>query len=168
MEKINISRLSSKYRVRKLSKADIELIYNLCLKNQQYYEYCEKQPSVEQIQQDLKISPPNKSLSDKYYVGFFDGEKLVAVMDLVDGYPEETVAFIGFFMMATEYQGQGFGSLIIEESCRYLKTIHFNRVRLGIDKSNPQSNHFWKKNGFYVLKEIAQEEGTILLAERTL
>lgn len=80
MEKINISKLSSKYGVRKLTEADIELIYNLCLKNQQYYEYCEKQLSVEQIQQDLKITPPNKSLSDKYYVGFFDEEKLVAVL----------------------------------------------------------------------------------------
>lgn len=168
MEKINISKLSSKYGVRKLTEADIELIYNLCLKNQQYYEYCEKQSSVEQIQQDLKITPPNKSLSDKYYVGFFDEEKLVAVMDLIDGYPKETVAFIGFFMIAKESQGKGIGSLIIEGVCSYLKTINFDSVRLGIDKNNPQSNHFWKKNGFLVIKEIAQEEGIILLAERIL
>ena len=168
MEKINITKLSSKYRIRKLTVADIELIHNLCLKNQQYYEYCEKQPSVEQIQQDLNITPPNKNLSDKYYVGFFNGEKLVAIMDFIDGYPEETVAFIGFFMMAKEAQGKGIGSLIIEEVCSYLKTINFNSVRLGIDKANPQSNHFWKKNGFFILKEIVQEEGTILLAERIL
>lgn len=41
-------------------------------------------------------------------------------------------------------------------------------VRLGIDKENPQSNHFWRKNGFTVLREAAQECGIVLLAERRL
>ena len=42
------------------------------------------------------------------------------------------------------------------------------RVLLGIDKENPQSNHFWTKNGFSVIKEVEQEEGTILVAEKIL
>lgn len=41
-------------------------------------------------------------------------------------------------------------------------------VRLGIDKENPQPNHFWRKNGFTVLREAAQERGIVLLAERRL
>lgn len=41
-------------------------------------------------------------------------------------------------------------------------------VRLGIDKENPQSNHFWRKNGFAVLREAAQERGIVLLTERRL
>ena len=41
-------------------------------------------------------------------------------------------------------------------------------VRLGIDKGNPQSNHFWNKNGFLVIKEVDQDGGTILVAEKTL
>ena len=32
----------------------------------------------------------------------------------------------------------------------------------------PQSNHFWCKNGFAVLREAAQERGIVLLAERRL
>ena len=39
---------------------------------------------------------------------------------------------------------------------------------LGIDKNNPQSNHFWRKNGFEVIREVVQEEGTILVAEKEL
>ena len=41
-------------------------------------------------------------------------------------------------------------------------------VRLGIDKENLQSNHFWRKNGFAVLRKAAQERGIVLLAERRL
>ena len=46
--------------------------------------------------------------------------------------------------------------------------LGFAAVRLGIDKENPQSNHFWRKNGFTVLKEVPQARGVILLAERRL
>ena len=40
--------------------------------------------------------------------------------------------------------------------------------RLGIDKDNPQSNRFWKKNGFEVIREVKQENGTVLVAEKNL
>ena len=30
------------------------------------------------------------------------------------------------------------------------------------------ANHFWRKNGFAVLREAAQERGIVLLAERRL
>ena len=168
MKKIDISKLTLKYKVRRLTESDIWLIYNLCLGNQQYYEYCSKEPSIDIIKDDMTITPPGKCVSDKYYVGFFDGERLIAALDLIDGYPEDDIAFIGFFMLAKELQGQGLGSLISEEICDYLKSIGFKKVRLGIDKDNPQSNHFWKKNGFAVLKEVVKEDGTLLLAEKTL
>lgn len=168
MNHLDITKLSSKYHVRKLTEDDIPLIYGLCLKNQQYYEYCEKQPTIELIKSDLTITPPGIDSSKKYYIGFFDENTLVAVMDLIDGYPDEENAFIGFFMMNIEFQGSGIGSFVINEVLNYLKANHFLAVRLGIDKDNPQSNHFWKKNGFSIIKEVPQDEGVILLAERTL
>ena len=42
------------------------------------------------------------------------------------------------------------------------------RSQLGIDKDNPQSNHFWRKNGFEVIREVEIEEGIILVAEKQL
>lgn len=37
-----------------------------------------------------------------------------------------------------------------------------------IDKDNPQSNHFWRKNGFEIIREVEIEEGIILAAEKQL
>ena len=34
------------------------------------------------------------------------------------------------------------------------------RVLLGIDKENPQSNALWEKNGFSVIREVEQHEGS--------
>jgi hypothetical protein len=42
------------------------------------------------------------------------------------------------------------------------------KIRLGIDKENPQSNYFWQKNAFEIIREVQQEDGVILVAERIL
>ena len=89
-------------------------------------------------------------------------------MDLIDGYPDSDTAFIGFFMMNRQLQGRRIGTHIIQELCLYLKETGLRRVLLAIDKDNPQSNAFWAKNGFSVIREIKQEAGAILLAEKRL
>lgn len=168
MKKIDLCALSSSYAVRRLDKGDIPLIYDLCKNNPQYYRYFGNPLTMELIEEDLVIAPPGIPLEQKYYIGFWDNDTLVAVMDLIDGYPAEDCAFIGFFMMNRSFQGRGIGSKIITEVLSYLKSIGFLRCRLGIDKGNPQSTHFWKKNGFSVIREINRENGTILLAERSI
>ena len=89
-------------------------------------------------------------------------------MDLVDGYPNCDYVYIGFFMMDYELQGRGIGSIIISEVLEYLQEQGFQKAQLGIDKGNPQSNHFWRKNGFEVIREVEIEEGIILVAEKQL
>lgn len=165
---IEINQLSHKYAVRKMYKKDIPCIYEMCLNNQQYYQYCGKQPSMELIESDLEITPPGFPFSHKYYIGFFCKDVLIAVLDLYDGFPEKDYAYIGFFMMNFDFQGKGIGSEIISDVTEYLKKNNYRVVRLGIDKDNPQSTHFWKKNQFEVIKEVKQDEGTILVAERKL
>lgn len=168
MKKIELKMLSKRYDIRKLDFDDVEMIYAFCRSNTQYYEYSGRDISVELIESDLKITPPGIPMEQKYYIGFFEKDRLIAVMDLIDGYPAEDCAYIGFFMMNKELQGAGIGSRIIAEVLEYLNGLGFERCRLGIDKENPQSNHFWRKNGFKVVKEVVQEQGVILVAEREL
>ena len=164
----DLSKLSTQYHVRPMHDADADAILAFCLQNDQYYRYCGKQPSRELILHDLRITPPNTSADAKYYVGFYDGEILVAILDLIDGYPDSDTAFVGFFMMNRQLQGRQIGTRIIQELCLYLKETGLKRVLLGIDKENPQSNAFWAKNGFSVIREVEQEEGTILVAAKRL
>ena len=151
-----------------MDDSDADALLAFCQKNDQYYRYCGKQPSRELILHDLHLTPPNIPAEVKYYVGFYDGDVLVAIMDLIDGYPDSDTAFIGFFMMNRQLQGRQIGTHIIQELCLYLKETGLKRVLLGIDKENPQSNAFWAKNRFSVIREVEQEEGTILVAEKCL
>ena len=165
---IDISKISSLYDIRRMDDSDVDSILSFCQRNTQFYEYCEAKPTREQVLIDLHIAPPGIGLSDKYYIGFFQKETLIAVMDLIDGYPEPEIAFIGFFMMNKDLQGHGIGTAIIQETAAYLKTTGKAAIRLAIDKGNPQSMHFWKKNGFIVIKEVDRNGWTALVAEKQL
>lgn len=166
---IDVDQLSPSYSVRKLTESDIGAIYRLCRENTIFYQYCAAELSREQILLDLHITPPGIREDRKFYVGFSLDEKLIAVMDLIDGFPREDTGYIGFFMVSVSHQGLGLGSKIITDTSRYLKRIGKRAIRLGIDKDNPQSASFWKKNGFQVLKEHEQNDGRILLlAEKRL
>ena len=165
---IDISKLSKRYSVRILEEADIEMLVEICKQNTFFYEYTEARPSKENILDDMKAIPPGIDMQDKYYFGFFDGRELVAIMDLIDGYSKAEIAYIGFFMMNPQYQGKQIGTAIIDEVIDYLLSTGKTSVRLAIDKGNPQSTHFWKKNGFDVLSEADVNGWTKLVAERKL
>lgn len=168
VKKIEIKYFSTDYDVRTLGMDDVGMIYDFCKKNMQYYAYCGRNISVEVIENDITIAPPGIPMKQKDYIGFFDDEVLVAIMDLIDGYPEADSVYIGFFMMNSELQGNGIGSKIVADCLEYLRNKGFNRCLLGIDKDNPQSNHFWRKNGFEIIKEVELDEGMILVAEKQL
>ena len=165
---IDISMLSNQYSVRRLDDSDADDILEFCQKNTMYYQYCGAETSKDQVLNDLHITPPGVDIADKYYVGFFNGEEMVAVLDLIDGYPEPDIGYIGFFMMNVALQGKQIGSAIIQDVCSHLKQIGKIAIRLGIAKDNPQANHFWKKNGFTVIKEVERDGWTILVAEKKL
>lgn len=168
MKNIRIEKLSGAYTIRRLTDADVPMLYAWMLRNDQYFRYCGGSTTPERVRQDLTLCPPGTTPAQKHYVGFFDADTLVAVMDLIDGYPDADTAFIGFFMMNKDLQGQGTGTAIVRDALAALRALGYTAVRLGIDKENPQSNHFWRKNGFAVLREAAQERGIVLLAERRL
>ena len=165
---IDIDRLSNTFTVRRMGDPDVEEILHLCQGNTLFYQYCQASLTREQILNDLHITPPDTDISRKYYVGFYQDDDLVAVMDLIDGYPEDDIAFIGFFMMDASFQGKGIGSMIIGDVAGYQKESGTRAIRLGIDKDNPQSNSFWKKNGFNVIQEADRDGWIILIAERIL
>ena len=166
---MDIQYLSSQYSVRALLPTDAEMVYEVLKNNTIFYEYHPPMVTVESILEDMETLPPNKGYEDKHYIGFFRSDILVAVMDLIDHYPQQGTALLGFFAMNSNLQGQGVGTAIISDSVTYLAQVGFQKVRLGIDKGNPQSKAFWLKNDFSFTGEEYESDGsTILVMERKL
>ncbi|MBR2990737.1 MAG: GNAT family N-acetyltransferase [Solobacterium sp.] len=165
---IDISLLSDTYTVRILNENDIPDIVSLCLDHPLFYEYTSVRPTAGQVRTDMTALPPGKTEADKYYAGFFDDDGLIAVIDLIDGYPDSDTAFIGFFMVRKDLEGKGIGSSLINEVTRTLSEAGFCRIRLCINEGNPQSGHFWEKQGFRLLERYIRDDGSVWLAEKTI
>ena len=84
-------------------------------------------------------------------------------MDLILRVPQEQTAFFGFFMVPAVHQGTGRGSALAGEAMEYLRSLGYKALRLGVDKGNPQSLAFWKKNDFTQV-----DEGQYIVMERKL
>ena len=147
--------LSQAFYVRRLHKEDLEEIYALSCGNPIFYQYHPPFVTRESILQDMQALPSHKSKDDKLYVGFFKEQTLVAVMDLILHYPVEKTAFIGLFMMHAQYQKKGIGSSLLKEIRSSLTELGFEKIRLAVDKGNPQSYAFWSKNNFHRISEDA-------------
>ncbi len=165
----DISAISPEYTSRLLTAADVEAIYRLSVGNPMFYMYCPPLVTRESILRDMSALPPETTQEQKYYFGFFDGESLAAVMDLILGFPNDSTAFIGLFMMDKLRQGRGEGSKIIRECLRFISGLGYGLVRLAFAKGNPQSEAFWRKNGFEPTG-IESDEGnyTAVIMERKL
>ena len=161
---MKIESISKEYKIKRIKEADIPEVYALCKNNPLFYQYCPPFVTIESIKEDLMALPKGKTLEDKYYIGFYKNKLLVAVMDLITGYPNAETAFLGFFMLDQLMQGKGVGSILISDTCRYLKEIGFSSVKLGYVKGNPQSEAFWIKNHFEKTGIEVQADGYMIVS----
>lgn len=166
---MNLEDLSTRYTVKTVTDRDIPSVYQLAVQNPMFYQYCPPAVTCDSIKQDMMALPPGKLYSDKYYMGFWDQDQLIAVMDLILKYPDDATVWIGFFMVNKGVQFQGIGSLIITELCDYLKSEGYASIRLGYAKGNPQSEAFWSKNRFIKTgTEIQADDYVTVVMERKL
>ena len=163
MSSMNVKQLSQTFQVRALTKDHVDQILELSRGNTLFYQYHPPFVTRESIMEDMEALPPGKGMTDKFYIGFFEKDRLAAVMDLIRDYPDPGTAYIGLFMVDTDFQGRGVGSGIIEECAGALKKMGYKKLRLAADRGNPQSSHFWRKNDFAVT-----HEGTYISMERVL
>lgn len=166
---MDIKKLSSCYTVKPLAEKDIDAVYRLSVGNPLFYKYCPPHVTHDGILKDMRALPPKKTYDDKYYLGFWDSEMLIAVLDLITHFPDDKTAFIGLFMLDISVQGKGVGSEIFGEIANALYKMGYSYIKLGFAKGNPQSDHFWRKNGFSDTGiEYQNDEYTVVVLQKAL
>ena len=146
---LDITKITQEYTVKKLGEEDFPAILTLYGSNPQYFEAMNQTAPEGGLEEDLVAVPAGKTLEDKYWLGFYKEDELIATLELVTGYPEENTAYIGLFMMDNARQGQGEGSRLMADLFAWLKEGGFAWVELSYTYGNAQSERFWFKNGFF-------------------
>lgn len=166
---MKIQQLSSRYTVKQFTEEDIPDIYALCKSNPTYYKHMKMEPTPENLKESMTALPRGMTMENKIFAGFYQGGCLIALLDLILGYPDCNTAFIGWFMMHKALQGEGIGSAIVKDILSCVKKEGFSYVRLGYIKGNAESESFWKKNGFLPTgSESKTDDYTIVVMERAL
>lgn len=156
---LDIQALATELDVRRIREEDISDVYRLCRTNAKYYEYMGTVPTRESLTEIISQVPDGAGKKDKFFVGFYDHEKLFAVMDLITGYPEGDDAFIGWFMVDAELQGQGIGSQIFADVRACMKAQGYDYLSLGCVRANEEAIAFWQGQGFEATGEVYSEDG---------
>lgn len=146
--RLPIDVLSGAYAVRELSVADVPEMLRVARSNPLFYRYMRPDPDEANLAADLTALPPRRTLADKHFFGWFEGEKLVAMMDLIWRHPKDDMAFIGWFIVDGARQGKGLGRQLVGDVLAMLKAQGVTEVRLGRIEGNPQSERFWHAVGF--------------------
>ena len=169
MRRLSVEQLAARYEARFFTEADLPQLQTLCLGNPLYYAHLGEEVTLDSLRGELTVLPKGKELCDKYFFGLYDGGALIAAIDLIDGYPEADVAYLGWLILSSERQGRGEGTAIVQELTDFLRKQGFRALRLACVVGNPQSAHFWEKNGLVPDgKRSEREKCTVIELERVL
>ena len=97
----------------------------------------------------LMMRPESVPETHKVVLGGFEGEELVAVVDLLRGYPQPGCVFIGLLFVDGSRQGSGVGAAAMAAAERYAaQWPEARRFRLAVVDTNAAVLGFWRRMGF--------------------
>ena len=163
---LDIDSLSTDFDVRRITEADISDVYNLCRSNGRYYRNIGQRPSKQRLTEVISELPESTDASGKHFVGFYKGDELYAVLDLITGYPGKRDAFIGWFMVDAEHHRKGIGSQIFADIRASLKAQGIGSLSLECPASSGEAAAFWQNQGFVASPK--EENAKIVKMTRTI
>ncbi|MEV6411858.1 GNAT family N-acetyltransferase [Kribbella sp. NPDC051718] len=105
----------------------------------------------------LMMRPEGLHAEQKKVLGLWDGVQLVAVVDLLRGYPNERTAFIGLLEVHGEHRGKGAGAAAYQGVEEYVgrEWSEIRTLRLAVvDTNAAEAQGFWERLGFGQTGEV--------------
>jgi GNAT superfamily N-acetyltransferase len=153
------------------SAQDAATLFGLMDQAREYFLLVEgKLPTIEDAAKDLFALPPGKQLQDKCYAGYWKDGALVGCMEIVRGYPEPDIAYLGLLLFGEAHQGQGYGVVAMTHIRELAHSWGCTRLRLAVIDKNVRGLRFWQRQGFVELYRKPRPEftGDAIVMQRAL
>ena len=149
----------------RLHEGDLASVTEFCQECSAFFTLVTgESPAVEIAHHLLESRPPEVDPTRKYVIGFTRKDKLVAVVDLLDGFPVETEWYAGLLLLAPDERGRGLGTLVWDAMETWIRAAGGRHVRLVVQQQNPGAARFWHSVGFIAHGEVEQ----VLARQRNL
>lgn len=149
----------------------IRQAYEIYRGNRKYFKLVSgSSPKPETVQEDRQAVPEGFDPQRKKYGLYLAGDTPVAVLDVLEGFPQEDTYLIGLFMVDVDLQGKGIGQVLYRQVEVQAKRDGYRRMRLGVIEGNDRAYQFWKHMGFEQVKvsEDTERSRNIYVMEKSL
>lgn len=146
------------YNIITISENNIDDVLSLMKSNTYFYSKTQgHMVTREECLEDLHALPPHVPFSNKTYVAFYEKESCIAVIDFIEGYPNESTGYIGLFMLHEKVHRKGIGEKLLKGLCEVAKDIGLTHIELACYEENERGHMFWTKMGFQEIRRSNRE-----------
>lgn len=141
----------------RLSETDLPALIHLCVRCSDFFELVEGRPATRETAEEI-LGPldPAYAPGVNHVWGIKRRGALIAVADLLDGYPAAGDWNIGLLLIDPEHRRQGVGSQFCKALMSWIASHGGSTVRLIVQQQNPGARSFWERQGFVVERESVQ------------
>ena len=148
------------YQVRRLTGADAAEIQDLYVRCTAFVELVEGRPPASHDGLDLlHAKPPGVSDEDKLVFGLFDAGRMIGALDVLRGYPEPDIWYLGLLMLSPETRNRGLGAQAYAATRNWVEANGGKAIRLVVQAQNGAALRFWERQGFVVIGAATQDTG---------
>ena len=151
---LDIEALSTVYDVREVHDSAVTDVHLLARSNHRFWREVGERPTMAAMTAIVKDVP--EGAEEKHFLGFYDeDDELVAVMDLICGYPDKTGALIRWFTVAADRHRQGIGSQLFADVRASLAAQGIEHLTLQVPEQEG-ALAFWAEQGFAATGERSE------------
>jgi ribosomal protein S18 acetylase RimI-like enzyme len=145
-----------------LIAADLPRLSLLCRSCADFYELVEGQaPSDATAAEILGPLDAKYAQGAKHVWGVEKEGKLIAVAELLEGYPSTHDWYIGLLLVAPEHRRRRVGAQLCAALVRWMRQRDATVVRLVVHQQNAGARTFWERQGFTLEREDLKRSGRL-------
>jgi GNAT superfamily N-acetyltransferase len=130
-------------------RSDAEAVLDLYRRAADYLDLeSGRAPAMEVVEEYFADAPPGGDPATSLKLGFFEGGRLLGIVDLAFGYPRPQDAYLGLMILAPEARGRGLGPVFLRHVEAAARGRGATRLLLAVLDANPRARAFWEREGF--------------------
>lgn len=143
------------------TEEEIQDAFAIYASNPEYFEIVShKVPTRNDVEMDMLTKPDGLAGERKHYGVYCLNGEAVALTDILEGFPEDDVYYIGLFMIKGDKQRRGLGRSLFLQLAETARAKGFERIRLGVVEENQKGLAFWETMGLAQIRTVKAESGT--------
>lgn len=145
--------------VRRLTESDGPLLDGLFARCTEFFQLVQGcAPAGGDGPSALEERPHDCAPELKHTFGLFQGDRLEGAIDMLLGFPEPTIWYIGLLIPAPSARGQGLGAEVVTALGRWAAAQGAEALRIAVVAHNTRGLAFWRRRGFEDLYTVENHE----------